>query len=166
MKKMFFAFILGGIIFGSIAGVVAYNYNAKDISYTPNDSSWNVDNIDAAIKDMHSNIINLAAEKENLQNQLNSLDTKTSSVQFTSTTASKNVELGFKPNYISCVAWVSNNYQTIVYNKDFDIDNVYKYPVNGTAKRPLETFFTINDNGFTWNITNWNGSTMYCVASK
>ena len=52
MKKLIIAFILGGVVFGSITGVVAYNYNAKDVSYTPSDSNWNVDNVEDAIKDL------------------------------------------------------------------------------------------------------------------
>ena len=61
MKKTVFAFLLGVVLTGSIAGVVAYNYNAKDVSYTPNDNNWNVNNVEDAIKDLkntnNSNII-------------------------------------------------------------------------------------------------------------
>ena len=52
MKKVVFAFILGVIITGSIAGVVAYNYDAKDVSFTPTDSDWNVNNVEDAIKSL------------------------------------------------------------------------------------------------------------------
>ena len=52
MKKTVFAFLLGVVLTGSIAGVVAYNYNAKDVSYTPNDNNWNVNNVEDAIKDL------------------------------------------------------------------------------------------------------------------
>ena len=59
MKKIIrnplFTFVLGAIIFSSVVGVVAYNYNAKDISYTPKDSNWNVDNVEDAIKDLKNN---------------------------------------------------------------------------------------------------------------
>ena len=61
MKKTIFAFLLGVILTGSIAGVVAYNYNAKDVSYTPTDNNWNVNNVEDAIKELrnshNSNII-------------------------------------------------------------------------------------------------------------
>ena len=52
MKKIILGFILGLIAAGSITVVVAYNYNAKDIEYTPKDSNWNVNNVEDAIKDL------------------------------------------------------------------------------------------------------------------
>lgn len=54
MKKTVFAFLLGVVLTGSIAGVVALNYNAKDVSYTPSDTNWNVNNVEDAIKDLKS----------------------------------------------------------------------------------------------------------------
>lgn len=55
MKKNIFFFILGAIIFGSIGSVVAYNYNAKDVSYTPSDDSWDVNNVEDALKTLYQN---------------------------------------------------------------------------------------------------------------
>ena len=52
MKKTVFAFLLGVVLTGSTAGVVALNYNAKNIGYTPSDNSWNVNNVEDAIKDL------------------------------------------------------------------------------------------------------------------
>ena len=52
MKKFILGIVIGGIVFGTIGSVVAYNYNAKDIGYTPSDSSWNVNNVSDAIKDL------------------------------------------------------------------------------------------------------------------
>ena len=52
MKKYIIGFILGAITFGSIGTVVALNYNAKDVSYNPNDENWNVNNVEDAIKDL------------------------------------------------------------------------------------------------------------------
>ena len=54
MKRIILAFLLGFIVAGSI-GVVAYNYSAKDIAYTPSDSSWNVTNVGDAIEDLKRN---------------------------------------------------------------------------------------------------------------
>ena len=54
MKKFILGIVIGGIVFGTIGSVVAYNYNAKDIGYTPSDSSWNVNNVSDAIKDLHT----------------------------------------------------------------------------------------------------------------
>ena len=52
MKKVIISFVLGAIIFGSISGVIAYNYNAKDIEYTPSDSTWNVNTVGDAIDEL------------------------------------------------------------------------------------------------------------------
>ena len=41
-----------GIIFGSIAGVTAYTISAKEIGYSPKDSSWKVNNVADAIESL------------------------------------------------------------------------------------------------------------------
>ena len=53
MKKNILCFILGLIVAGSFAGVVALNYSAKDVSYTPSDNNWNVNNVEDAIGDLY-----------------------------------------------------------------------------------------------------------------
>jgi len=55
IKSRVFAFILGAIIFGSIGVISASTILAKDISYTPNDETWNVNNIGDAIDDLYAN---------------------------------------------------------------------------------------------------------------
>lgn len=52
IKNPLFTFILGIVITSSIAGVVAMSYNAKDVGYTPSDSTWNVNNVEDAIKSL------------------------------------------------------------------------------------------------------------------
>ena len=52
MKKFILGIVLGIVLTGSIAGVVALNYNAKEIGFTSNDSSWNVNNVEDALKDL------------------------------------------------------------------------------------------------------------------
>ena len=54
MKKNIL-FILIGIVIGSFFGVVAYNYNAKDIEYNPKDESWDVSNLSDAIDNLKEN---------------------------------------------------------------------------------------------------------------
>ena len=59
MKKIFkksniLSFILGAIIFGGVGTVVAATILAKDVSYTPKDTSWQVDNVKDAIEDLYS----------------------------------------------------------------------------------------------------------------
>ena len=53
-KKIILSFILGGIVFGTISGVVAYNYNAKDVSYEPSDSTWNVNSVEGALGSLYT----------------------------------------------------------------------------------------------------------------
>ena len=44
MKKIIITAIISGIICSSLT-VIAGNYNAKQINYTPNDTTWNVKNV-------------------------------------------------------------------------------------------------------------------------
>lgn len=57
-KNRIFIFILGGVFFGSITGVVAYGMAADNVSYTPKDNNWNVENVDQALNDLYTNRIN------------------------------------------------------------------------------------------------------------
>lgn len=52
LKSRVFLVLVTAIISSSITGVVAYNYNAKDVSYTPSDSNWNVNNVEEALKSL------------------------------------------------------------------------------------------------------------------
>ena len=68
MKKIFrksniFAFILGAIIFGSI-GVIATNYVANDVNFTPKDTAWK--------KEDGTDITNVKDALDNLYNRNNS----------------------------------------------------------------------------------------------
>ena len=58
MKKIFkksniFSFLLGALIFGGITGVVAATILSKDVSYSPKDTTWKVDNVKDAIDDLY-----------------------------------------------------------------------------------------------------------------
>ena len=52
MKKIIIGFLLGGILFGSI-GIYAASYLAKDISYTPENASWEVSNVNDALDNLY-----------------------------------------------------------------------------------------------------------------
>ena len=54
MKKILFGIVLG-IIVGTATTVVAATYLANKISYTPSDSSWNVDNVSDALDYLKEN---------------------------------------------------------------------------------------------------------------
>lgn len=55
IKNPLLSFILGSIIFGGLGSVVAYNLKANQITYTPKDTTWNVNNVEDAINDLKSN---------------------------------------------------------------------------------------------------------------
>jgi len=58
MKKMIgsrvFSFILGALIFSGMT-VFAYSISSKDISFTPSDSNWEVDNVEDAMNSLYEN---------------------------------------------------------------------------------------------------------------
>ena len=53
-NKLVLSFILGAIIFGSITGLFAYAINASDTSFSPNDNTWNVNNVSSALDDLYT----------------------------------------------------------------------------------------------------------------
>ena len=57
MKKNILFLVIGIILGLSFAVGAVYLYNAKDIEFTPNDASWNVDNMQDAINDIKGNYI-------------------------------------------------------------------------------------------------------------
>lgn len=193
MKKIFkksniFSFLLGALIFSGITGVVAATILAKDMSYSPKDTTWKVDNVKEAIDDLYttantriaglnsqistleSQNSTLTSEKNELQSQLNSLTTASTSFSFTSTTTTQTFNLGFKPNYISFTAYFSsgNFYVNVIYNKDIDTNKVVRSNGDNSEKMDLSSWITLTDNGFVWNVNaeSWNGIKVYCTASK
>ena len=78
MKKCILTIIICGIVFTSI-GVFAGSYNAKQISYTPNDNTWNVKNVSTALdsiknsdKTQIANLQSAISNKDTTINELNS----------------------------------------------------------------------------------------------
>ena len=70
MKKYIIGYIIGAIMFGFI-GVVAGSYKAKDVTYTPSDSTWNVKNVKTALDNIKqtdkTQIANLQSAIQNKQ---------------------------------------------------------------------------------------------------
>lgn len=116
MKKIFksriFIFILGAIIFGSIGSVVAYNYNAKDIKYTPSDSSWNVKTVEDSLKELYSN----------RNSTLNFYDAEYVEYQGirSSQTITKNLSKG---NYLVAVSYFDSTNNTSPYTNQKGFEN-------------------------------------------
>ena len=55
-KKFMFGFIIGGLIFSTITAYAAYKYQAIDVSYTPNNENFDVDNVEDAINELYSKV--------------------------------------------------------------------------------------------------------------
>ena len=53
LKSRVFIFIATAVVFSSIGGVVASQILATNVSYTPSDNSWNVNNVNSAINDLY-----------------------------------------------------------------------------------------------------------------
>ena len=76
MKKYIMGILTGLAIAGGI-GVLAYTINAKQIGYTPKDSTWKVDNVESAINYLKSNSVTLNfGEAEYLKYQGNRIASK------------------------------------------------------------------------------------------
>lgn len=161
LKSRIFAFILGGVIFSTI-GVFAYAYNAGQITYTPKDTTWkkqdgtNITNVKDAIDELNRKAVNLSSSQ-------------ISSFSFKSTESVQNFNLGFRPSYIACSADninFENNFVSVVYDASIDDTIITRH--NGTTG-DVNIFYTINDNGFSWNIvdgSSWYDRTIYCTAVK
>ena len=179
LKSRIFQIVLTAIIFSGISVFATITITADQIEYAPNISvKAKIDDLyttaTTVVTGLNNQISNLQTANINLQSQLDSL-TPGASFSFTSSTSSKRFNLGFRPKYISCFANFNNiEYETIIYSYDYDPSHAYKLNTSTTdnpllyanAVRTLSTFFTINDDGFSWNITNWNGVVIYCAASK
>ena len=57
MKKYIIGIMIGLIIAFSISASAIYLYKAKDISFTPNDINWDVDNLQDALNDIKNNYV-------------------------------------------------------------------------------------------------------------
>ena len=58
IKNPIFIFILSAIIFGSMGVALAATILAKDVSYTPSNTNWKVDNVGDAIDELYNNYKN------------------------------------------------------------------------------------------------------------
>ena len=55
MKRIFHGILIGGLLFGSVA-FAAGSYLASDVTYTPDDSSWKVSNVNDALDSLHTKL--------------------------------------------------------------------------------------------------------------
>lgn len=63
LKSQLFAFILGMIIASVGTAYAAYSIYSYQVSYTPSNSSWEVDNVEDALDYVYNHIAELHAEK-------------------------------------------------------------------------------------------------------
>lgn len=55
MKKYIFGIIIGGIIFGTgVFAATTYLYSSDEVSYTPSDNEWNVNNVESALDSLRT----------------------------------------------------------------------------------------------------------------
>lgn len=68
IKQFLIGFIIGGLIFGCVTVYAAVLIASNEVSYTPGDSNWNVDNTESALNDLYDTTLN---KKNNIINSLN-----------------------------------------------------------------------------------------------
>lgn len=56
MKKTIFGFVLGILVSGSVVFAANYLYQADEVSYTPDNNEWDVDNVDDALRDLYTRV--------------------------------------------------------------------------------------------------------------
>ena len=156
MKKNIMFLIIGIILASSITAYATIKLQANEIEY--NDTT-----LDKVLDDLYSNT------------------GKVTSVSFTSSsTSTQNFDIGFRPTYISCSAYpIDGTYVTIIY--DYNSDSTHVLRINTTTSNQsggttpanafpqLSTFFTINEDGFTWNIYNnpyWDNASIKCIINR
>ena len=59
LNKPLFTFLLGAIIFGTIAGVSALTILANNVDFTPRDDTWNVDKVNIALDDLYQRYLDV-----------------------------------------------------------------------------------------------------------
>ena len=115
-KSNIFSFILGAIIFGGISVVSAYALLSSDVSYTPEDQGWNVENVQDALDDLNTKV-NTYLTPNHFEFRKGNNDFKTTNGEVEYTT------LGVKAkNYVNRTAIVENELDSpIVLNDPFEI---------------------------------------------
>ena len=68
MKKYLLGIITGLLISGGVVFAAKYLYKADEVSYDSKDATWNVDNVDSAIKSLYSMINEVNSSLTDLKN--------------------------------------------------------------------------------------------------
>ena len=106
---------------------------------------------------------------------ISSSTTAATSISFSVSSTSQSFNLGFQPNYIYCVlSNGSTNVAHIIFNKDYNSSQVSYSTTTGSNNAPrlmeLSNFYTINNNGFTFNFYTssgtWVNANVNCSAVK
>lgn len=192
MKKNILCFILGMIVAGGVAGVVAYSYNAKDVGYTPNDNTWNVSSTKQALDDLYvksKNVPNLSTQTtataadilrgKTAYNSLGNLITGTATVEcitgsfkITSainTSSGIDIETDFTPSrfFISYFGYAQD--ATDIYIGDYNPSKFYEYYYDKSSGNAYDLSSYYNING-KLNVHNFiapgNNATAYYMACK
>jgi len=150
------------------------NIKAKDSSITSLNTQ--ISTLNNKVTTLNKQKTNLTAETKELEGYLSNISTDVEILKFTSSTSKQTFDVGFEPSYIACNTKynASNGSGDMIgiYNKDYSETYVargIKTKAGVTiANTAISSYYTINSNGFTWNIasTSVNGSTVYCIVSR
>ena len=175
IKNPIFIFILSAIIFGSMGVVLAATILAKDVSYTPSNTNWKVDNVGDAIDELYNNYKNkistLQTTNDSLNNEIETLTTKLSNATnagvsgvFTANDDKTihTIDIGFKPSKVFILQPNTTDGVFLIYTYDVNISNnftaCWTTNVNGTADNSecstLNHDFSVTNTGFTFKADN------------
>ena len=151
-KNPLITFILGAIIFGSISTVFAYSNFSPDVSYTPKDIAWNVDNVSDALDELRTTFTDY------------DYGTQTTSRY----SVWETIELGYEPRVVMAIIPTSGGYlKSFVYVRDKSFvgyakgnPTLYTY----SESNSIQTY----DSGFRWLTldSTWKTQTLYYYAFK
>lgn len=150
------------------------NIKTKDSSITSLNTQ--ISTINNKVTTLNKQKTDLTTETKELEGYLSNISTDVEILKFTSSTSKQTFDVGFEPSYIACNtkynASNGNGDIIAIYNKDYSETNVARGMAGKggitIADTTISSYYTINSNGFTWNIasTGVNGSTVYCIVSK
>ena len=138
-KQVIISFILGALIFSGITGVLAYKLGANQVSYIPEDSNWNVTDVDTALDDLYDMASYGNAQASDIKSG------KTALVNGNQVTGSLTI-----PNYASLSGTTNINPggSSTTLNGYYNMSN-YKVSCNGCIGGGIRGSFTPSTSAFT-----------------
>ena len=173
LKSRIFLVLITALIFSGIGGVVAYNYSAKDIAYTPSDTSWNVNSVETAIDSLKNDndrkynerVAELERQYQNALSQVQNSGGNKIIFLSSSWKAGKNWNnYGFSSNLIVDGNYVTFGSNTVTFSKNCNVRiNVFMY--NSDANSATPQFQLVHNNVVVFSGSNGKGSNATSVKS-